>query len=117
MHTHGIAREKIEAIPQWRSSKVFDPIERLVLEFAERLTATPPTVDDELVRKLRSHFDEAQFVELTAIICLENLRSGRNIAFGVKSQGFKTRCDIQQPQERSNPFHQAGAQVDRRRAI
>src|SRR5262249_38200704 len=45
MHTHGIPREKIEAIPQWRSSKVFDPIERLVLEFADALTATPPTVD------------------------------------------------------------------------
>jgi AhpD family alkylhydroperoxidase len=37
MHTHGIPREKIEAVPQWRSSKIFDPIERLVLEFA------PPT--------------------------------------------------------------------------
>src|SRR5262252_6705004 len=53
MHTHGISREKIEAVPQWRSSKVFDPIERLVLEFAEGLTETPPTVDDELVRKLQ----------------------------------------------------------------
>ena len=117
MHTHGIPRKKIEAVPQWRSSKVFDPIERLVLEFAEGLTETPPTVDDELVGKLRRHFDEAQFVELTAIICLENLRSRRNIAFGLTSQGFKTRCDIRQPEERSNPFHQAGAQVDRRRAI
>ena len=88
-----------------------------MLELAEGLTATPPTVDDELVRKLRNHFDEAQFVELTAIICLENLRSRRNIAFGLTSQGFKARCDIQQPEERSNPFHQAGVQADRRRAI
>jgi len=89
----------------------------LVLEFAEGLTETPPTVDDELVRKLRSHFDEAQFVELTAIICLENLRSRRNVAFGVTSQGFKARCDIQQPRKQSNPVHQAAMQADRRRAI
>ena len=117
MHTHGISREKIEAIPQWLNGSIFDPIERLVLEFAEGLTATPPTVGDETVRKLRSHFDEAQFVELTAIICLENLRSRRNIAFGLTSQGFKTRCDIQQSKEETDLAHQAGVQADRRRAI
>src|SRR5262249_35129613 len=75
MHKHGIPREKIEAVPRWRDSKVFDPLERLVMAYAEAMTETPPAVDDELVRKLRLHLDEAQLVELTAMICLENVRS------------------------------------------
>jgi AhpD family alkylhydroperoxidase len=96
LHGHGISREKIEAVPHWRDSKLFDPLERLVMEYAEAMTATPPTVGDELVRKLRSHIDEAQLVELTAIICLENVRSRFNSAFGLTRQGFKDRCEVPQ---------------------
>ena len=112
MHTHGIPREKIEAVPQWRNSKVFEPLERLAMEYAEALTDTPPTVDDQLVSRLRSHLNEAQFVELTAIICLENLRSRRNIGFGVTSQGFKARCEFAQPPKRDDRAHQAGVQAE-----
>ena len=112
MHTHGIPREKIEAVPQWRNSKVFEPLERLAMEYAEALTDTPPTVDDQLVSRLRSHLNEAQFVELTAIICLENLRSRRNIGFGVTSQGFKARCEFAQPPKRADRAHQAGVQAE-----
>ena len=64
------------------------------MEYAEAMTATPPTVDDELVKRLRAHLDEAQLVELTAIICLENVRSRFNSAIGLTSQGFKDRCEI-----------------------
>ena len=116
MHTHGIPREKIEAVPQWRNSNVFEPLERSAMEYAEALTDTPPTVDDQLVSRLRSHLNEAQFVELTAIICLENLRSRRNIGFGVTSQGFRARCDFVQPFERANHAHQASVQAEHRRA-
>jgi len=116
MHTHGIPREKIEAVPQWRNSNVFEPLERLAMEYAEAMTDTPPTVADQLVSRLRSHLNEAQFVELTAIICLENLRSRRNIAFGVPPQGFRARCDFAQPSERANLAHQAGVQAEHRRA-
>ena len=34
-----------------------------------------------MVRKLRTHLDEAQLVELTAVVCLENVRSRFNAAF------------------------------------
>lgn len=117
MRTHGIPREKIEAIPQWRNSDLFQPLERLAMEYAEALTNTPPSVEDELVRRLRDYLSEAQFVELTAIIWLENLRSRRNIAFGVTSQGFKARCNIQRPEEQTGPVNRAGVQADRGRAI
>ena len=38
--------------------------------------------------------DEAQLVELTAIICLENVRSRFNSAIGLPRQGFKERCEV-----------------------
>jgi len=96
MHGHGIPREKIEAVPQWRDSELFDPLERLVMEYAEAMTETPPTVDDELVKRLLDHLDEAQLVELTMIVCLENVRSRFNSAVGLTSQGFKDRCETPQ---------------------
>lgn len=94
MHGHGISREKIEAVPRWRDSELFDPLERLVLEYAEAMTETPPTVDDELVKRLLDHLDEAQLVELTTMICLENWRSRFNSAAGLTGQGFKDRCEV-----------------------
>lgn len=94
MHSHGIPPEKIEAVPHWRDSELFDPLERLVIEFAERVTETPPSVDDELVNRLLDHLDEAQLVELTMIACLENVRSRFASALGMTSQGFKDRCEV-----------------------
>jgi len=37
---------------------------------------------------LREHFSEAQLVELTATIALENFRARFNHAFGMGAQGF-----------------------------
>ena len=113
MRTHGIPNEKIEAVPRWRNSELFSPLERLAMEYAEALTETPPTVDDGLVKELRNHLDEAQLVELTAIICLENLRSRRNIAFGLTSQGFRARCEVGAAGHRAAGAHQLSAQTDR----
>jgi alkylhydroperoxidase family enzyme len=93
MHTHGIPRAIIEAVPRWRESDLFTPLERLVLEYAEAMTATPPTVDDGLVAKLREHLDDGQIVELSMIVCLEQVRSRFAAAMGVPAQGFKDRCD------------------------
>jgi len=97
LHTHGIPRAKIEAVPAWRDNPLFDPVERLVMEYAEAMTETPPAVDDELVHRLRVHLDEAQLVELTAVVCLENVRSRFNSAVGLARQGFKERCELPQP--------------------
>jgi alkylhydroperoxidase family enzyme len=86
--------EKIAAVPRWRDSGAFSEPERLVLEFAEAMTTTPPSVTDELVERLRAHLSQAQLVELTAMVAVENLRSRMNAALGITSQGFKDRCEI-----------------------
>ena len=73
---------------------MFTQLERLVMLYAEAMTATPPLVTDDLVARLRRHLDEAQLVELTAIIAVENLRSRMNAALGLTAQGFRDQYEL-----------------------
>jgi alkylhydroperoxidase family enzyme len=91
---HKVPAEKIRAVPNWRDTDVFTELERLVLEYAEAMTATPPSVTDEMVVRLSTHLGEAELVELTAIVAVENLRSRINSSLGLTAQGFKDRCEI-----------------------
>jgi alkylhydroperoxidase family enzyme len=84
----GASDEKIRQIPTWRESDLFSPMEREALEYAERMTITGEKVTDELWARLRGHFTEAQLVELTAAVALENFRSKFNVPLGVEAQGF-----------------------------
>jgi len=52
------------------------------------MTVTGQRVTDALHGRLRRHFSEAQIVELTAAIALENFRSKFNTALGIEAQGF-----------------------------
>ena len=92
--TNGMPVAKLEQVTQWRTSDVYTPLERKVLEYAEAMTATPPEVTDAMVAGLRADLDDAQLVELTEIISVENLRSRTNSALGLTSQGFKAQCDL-----------------------
>jgi AhpD family alkylhydroperoxidase len=92
--TNGMAREKLEQVATWRESTVFSALERKVLEYAEAMTATPPTVTDEMVAGLREDLSDAQVVELTSMVSVENIRSRTNAALGLTSQGFKAQCDL-----------------------
>jgi alkylhydroperoxidase family enzyme len=88
----GDGEAKMMAVTAWRDSTLFSEPERLALEYAERITYTDQKVDDALFAKLKQHFTEAQIVELTAAIALENFRSKFNPTLGVEAQGF---CMIQ----------------------
>ena len=63
-------------------------MERVALEYAERMTITGEKVDEALFARLRAQFDEAQIVELTACIAIENFRSKLNVPFQVEAQRF-----------------------------
>ncbi|WP_422012945.1 carboxymuconolactone decarboxylase family protein [Reyranella sp.] len=80
--------EKLAEVTTWRDSTLFSEAERLALEYAERITYTDRKVDDALVDDLKKHFSEAQLVELTAAIAMENFRSKFNPALGIEAQGF-----------------------------
>lgn len=84
----GSGDEKVRAVPKWRDSPLFTPRERDALEYAECMTISGERVTEDLWARLRSHFTEAQLVELTAAVALENFRSKFNVPLGVESQGF-----------------------------
>ncbi len=52
------------------------------------MSRTPVDVPEALFARLRAHFDDAQLVELTYVIALENLRGRFNLALGVGPAGF-----------------------------
>jgi alkylhydroperoxidase family enzyme len=84
----GVSQQKIEALPEYRSSVVFSETEKLVLEFADAMTETPVEVGDALFAKLRERFTEAQLVELAATLAWENYRARFDLAFGIEAEGF-----------------------------
>lgn len=67
------------------------------MAYAEAMTATPPEVTDEMVAELRTELSEAELVELTATVALENLRNRNNAALGLTGQGFEDRCEVPAP--------------------
>ena len=79
---------------RWRDSDVYTDLERQVMAYAEAMTTTPPSVTDEMVAGLRRELDDAELVELTMMVAVENIRSRFNSALGLTSQGFKDRCEI-----------------------
>jgi alkylhydroperoxidase family enzyme len=79
---------KLEELADWRGSGAFTELERVALEYAERMTYTGQKVDEALFARIKVHFSEPQIVELTAAIALENFRSKFNPALGIESQGF-----------------------------
>ncbi|NUU19936.1 MAG: carboxymuconolactone decarboxylase family protein [Streptomycetaceae bacterium] len=85
---------KASQIPRWRESDLFTPLERDVLEYAEAMTNTPPTVTDELSARLLDALGEAALVELTACVAFANFATRNNAALGIESQGFSDACEI-----------------------
>ena len=85
---------KASQVPRWRESDVFTPRERDVLAYAEAMTATPPTVTDELAARLLDHLGPEALVELTAVIAFANLSTRNNVALGIESQGFSAACAV-----------------------
>lgn len=79
---------RMRQVADWRSSTLFSDAERAALEYAERITITGQRVDDALFAQLSAHFDEAQIVELTFAVALENFRSKFNVPLHVEAQGF-----------------------------
>jgi alkylhydroperoxidase family enzyme len=85
---------KASQVPRWRESDVFTPLERDVLEYAEAMTNTPPTVSDELSARLLDRLGPAAMVELTVFIGFANIATRCNIAQGIESQDFSDASEI-----------------------
>ena len=87
----GVSEEKITALRNWRENSLFSEREKLALEYAETITRHDEDPDTELISKLKQHFDDDALVELTAVICFQNMSSKFNSALDIPAQGF---CEI-----------------------
>lgn len=83
---------KVKKVKEW--SELFEhccqflhPWENSLL-VGSGMSRTPVEVSDALFAELREHFDEAQLVELTYVIALENMRGRFNLALGIGAAGF-----------------------------
>lgn len=86
---------KAREVPRWRASRVFTPLERDVMEYAEAMSQTPPAVTDEMSARLLDQIGASALVELTAFIGAANMVSRNNVALGIKSQGFAASCGLE----------------------
>ena len=84
----GLSDDELLALPAYRASALFTDLEKLVLNYAAGMSHTPVEVSDTLFAELRKHFDDAQLVELTHLIALENMRGRFNLALGIGAAGF-----------------------------
>ena len=94
-HNKDLDMDKAREVPRWRESAVFSPLERDVLEYAEAMTVTPPTVTDKMVAGLRDQLGNAALVELTAVVAFANFTTRPNIAMGIESDGFAAACGLE----------------------
>ncbi|MEU5906969.1 carboxymuconolactone decarboxylase family protein [Micromonospora sp. NPDC047467] len=93
-HNEGLNITKAREVPRWRESDVFTPLERDVLEYAEAMTQTPPTVTDELSARLLTQLGAPALVELTAWVALTNQFARFNVAFGIEAEGLAASCGL-----------------------
>jgi AhpD family alkylhydroperoxidase len=87
----GLESTKIGAIGAWENDGELSERERLALEYADAVTLSDAEVGDELFERLRKEFSEAEIIELSFAIAVENLFSKFHNALQVESQGF---CSI-----------------------
>ena len=91
----GLAPGKVEAALGLRDASDLSERERVALEYADRVSATPVDVPDEFFARLRNLFSEREIVELTAQIASENYNAKMNRPLRVESNNL---CEIPFPQ-------------------
>jgi len=63
----GVSQAKIDALPSWHTSAVFEPRERVALRFVDQAAERGDVADDDF-RALTQAFSPQEIVELTALV-------------------------------------------------
>lgn len=82
----GVSEAKIAALPAWQTAECFEPRERLVLAYADRLVTHRGRVPDALFAELKAAFSDEEILELTYITCLYDMHA-------VMSRALRTEFD------------------------
>lgn len=69
-HRVGMDDAKLEAVTEYRTSPLFTEAERVALDFAVAAASQPNGVTDELFKRMKQHWTDAQIVEITAAVAL-----------------------------------------------
>ena len=84
----GVGAEQFAELEGFATSPLFDERQKAALAYAEAMTRTDLGVDDALMARLRTHFDDDAIIELTAVIAFQNMSSKFNAALDIAPQGF-----------------------------
>jgi AhpD family alkylhydroperoxidase len=66
--TAGITEELLGAVGDYRDNDLFTAAEQVALEFTERFCTDSSHIDDELIDRLRAHYDSGEVVELALVV-------------------------------------------------
>src|SRR5947208_16412902 len=84
----GVTDAQLRALPEYRKSSRFSELERLVLDYAVAMTATPVDVSETLFGDLRRHFNDEQMIELTATLAMDNYPARFHHSQGIDAHHF-----------------------------
>ena len=80
----GMPQRKLDLLPAWRETDLFDARERAALEWAEALAAIGDgPLPDEALGRVRQHFDARELSELTFTVAMIN-------AWNILNVGLRT---------------------------
>jgi alkylhydroperoxidase family enzyme len=71
----GVPEAKIEAIPHWTVSEVFDARERAVLAYADCLSMAGGRTPVEVIEALKGFWSDEEILEFTYITCLYDMHA------------------------------------------
>ncbi|MDP3532257.1 MAG: carboxymuconolactone decarboxylase family protein [Alphaproteobacteria bacterium] len=87
----GVDLNKVQSLPNWPTSTLFDEQEKLVLEYTEAVTDSTQKLSAPLKQRMNEHFTQKELVEITALVAFQNMSTKFNNAFDIEPQGF---CSI-----------------------
>ena len=92
----GLSQEKLEIALGARqdTNGILTLRERLALEYADRVSATPVDVPDDFFARLQAEFSEREIVELTAQIAQENGNAKSSRPLRIEANNF---CSLPLP--------------------
>lgn len=70
----GVSQARLDALPNWQDSPLFDARERAVLAYTDAMTRQVQ-VSDEVFAFVAAHFEPQRLVELTATVAAYNMVS------------------------------------------
>lgn len=88
----GAAEDMLGRVAGWRDDPAFTTVEKWALEYAERFSTDPRTIDSDLMNDLRGHLGDGGLVDLS--ICI-----AKYVAIGrlITALDLDQVCSISQP--------------------